>query len=138
MIIKVKHKLQVVSIVFSAWTDADDTEMTKESDTTKEEEETPDNQKGSVISVQEADDSNKTDIIEDQPDMPPSTAPSENGAVEPPMTTDTEVPNGTESDSLASLESATRRRIKRNQIVPTDGEDSGRQTPDSEVRRGLL
>lgn len=118
-----------------AWTDTDDTEMTKESDTTKEEGETSDNLKGSVISVREADDSNKTDTIEKEPEMAPSTAPSENGAVEPPMTTDTEVPNGTESDSLASLESATRRRIKRNQIVPTDGEDSGRQTPDSEVRR---
>ena len=62
-----------------------------------------------------------------------------NGVHEPPQTTDTEVPqttdtegvNGTETDSMASMESATRKREKRNAVVPTDGEDSGRQTPES-------
>lgn len=61
-----------------------------------------------------------------------------NGVAEQyPMTTDTEVPYGTETDSMGSIESGTKRRIKRNTVVPTDGEDtSGRQTPESETRKG--
>merc|ERR1711988_517296 len=98
-----------------AWIDPNETEMVEEPSDTREEGGASQYQKGSVISVREADDANKTDTVEEDPETAPSSAPSENGAPEPPMTTDTEVPNGTESDSLASVESTTRRRIKRNQ-----------------------
>ena len=94
-----------------------------------------------MISVREADEANKGDDAEDefnQSDI--------NGVHEVPLTTDTEVPqttdtegvNGTETDSLGSMDSAARRRVKRNAVVPTDGEDSGRQTPDVESRKGTI
>ena len=121
----------------SAWTDTDDTEGTKESgessDLTKDTTTTEQPQKGSLISVREADEANRGDA-EDEMNQ------SEiNGVHEAPQTTDTEVPqttdtegvNGTETDSLGSMESGARRRIKKNAVVPTDGEESGRQTPES-------
>ena len=128
----------------SAWTDTDDTEGTKESgessDQTKDT--TPGElQKGSLISVREADEANKGEEAEDEINQSEM-----NGVHEAPQTTDTEVPqttdtegvNGTETDSLGSMESGARRRIKRNAVVPTDGEDSGRQTPDAESRKGTI
>lgn len=132
------------SLNISAWTDTDDTEGTKESgessDQTKDT--TPGElQKGSLISVREADEANKGDEAEDEINQ------SEMNSVhEAPQTTDTEVPqttdtegvNGTETDSLGSMESGARRRVKRNAVVPTDGEDSGRQTPDVESRKGTV
>ncbi|KAL9985971.1 hypothetical protein ACROYT_G000022 [Oculina patagonica] len=120
-----------------AWTDTDDTEGTKESgessDLTKDTTTPGEPQKGSLISVREADEANRGDAEDEmnQSDM--------NGVHEAPQTTDTEVPqttdtegvNGTETDSLGSMESGARRRIKRNAVLPTDGEESGRQTPES-------
>lgn len=100
-------------------------------------------QKGSVISVREAPDSEK-DPLEGPSDVETNGVSEMNGtsngvADQYPMTTDTEVPYGTETDSMASVESGTRRRIKRNTVVPTDGEDtSGRQTPESDTRKGNL
>lgn len=86
-----------------------------------------------MISVREADEAN---IGEAEDEMNQSEL---NGVHEAPQTTDTEVPqttdtegvNGTETDSLGSMESGARRRLKRNTVVPTDGEESGRQTPES-------
>lgn len=95
--------------------------------------------KGSLISVQKADEANKGEVDDE---MNQSVT---NGVHEAPQTTDTEVPqttdtegvNGTETDSLASMESGARRRIKRNAVLPTDAEDSGRQTdPEVESRKG--
>ena len=127
----------IIGYPFPAWTDTDDTETTKESgensEAVKDSSDPEDPQKGSLISVKEADDSNRNGY-EEQPIPGPSDT---NGLhTDVPMTTDTDVPNGMETDSLASLESAARRRIKRNTVVPTDGEDSGRQTPESESRKG--
>ena len=129
----------------SAWTDTDDTEGTKESgessDQTKDSTTPGLPMKGSLISVQEADETNRGEF---EDDMNQSVT---NGVHEAPQTTDTEVPqttdteagvNGTETDSLASMESGARRRIKRNMVVPTDAEDSGRQTdPEVESRKGM-
>lgn len=122
-----------------AWTDTDDTEGTKESGESSEQikDTTTPGQpmKGSLISVQEADESNKGETGDEMNQS------EINGVHEPPQTTDTEVPqttdteggvNGTETDSLGSIESGARRRIKRNTVVPNDAEDSGRQT-DPEV-----
>ena len=128
----------------SAWTDTDDTEGTKESgessDQTKDSTTPGLPMKGSLISVREADETNRGEF---EDDMNQSVT---NGVHEAPQTTDTEVPqttdteagvNGTETDSLASMESGARRRIKRNMVVPTDAEDSGRQTdPEVESRKG--
>lgn len=118
-----------------AWTDTDDTEGTKESGESSEQikEAALEPQKGSLISVKEADETNRG-TTEDE-----MNGSEINGVHEPPQTTDTEVPqttdtegvNGTETDSMASMESVTRKRVKRNTVVPTDGEDSGRQTPES-------
>lgn len=118
-----------------AWTDTDDTEGTKESGESSEQiiEAALEPHKGSLISVKEADETNRG-TTEDE-----MNGSEINGVHEPPQTTDTEVPqttdtegvNGTETDSMASMESATRKRVKRNAVVPTDGEDSGRQTPES-------
>lgn len=125
-----------------AWTDTDDTEGTKESgessDQTKDTATPGELQKGSLISVREADEANRGDEAEDEINQAEM-----NGVHEAPQTTDTEVPqttdtegvNGTETDSLGSMESGARRRVKRNTVVPTDGEDSGRQTPDVESRK---
>ena len=131
----------VFCLHFPAWTDTDDTETTKESEPNSEtvkDSSYPENnpQKGSLISVREAEESNRDSYEnEEQPAGPSQT----NGVhADVPMTTDTEVLNGTdETDSQASLQSATRRRIKRNTVVPTDTEDSGRQTPESEARKGV-
>lgn len=126
----------------SAWTDTDDTVGTKESgessDQTKDTTTPGEPQKGSLISVREADEANRGDAEDEinQSEM--------NGVHEAPQTTDTEVPqttdtegvNGTETDSLGSMESGARRGIKRNAVVPTDGEESGRQTPES--RKGNI
>lgn len=121
-----------------AWTDTDDTEGTKESgkssDQTYNDTSTELTMKGSLISVQEADESNRAEYDDE---MNQSVI---NGIHDAQQTTDTEVPqttdtegvNGTETDSLGSIDSGTRRRIKRNTVVPTDMEDSGRQT-DPEV-----
>lgn len=127
-----------------AWTDTDDTEGTKESgessDQTKDT--TPGElQKGSLISVREADEANRGDGAEDEINQAEM-----NGVHEAPQTTDTEIPqttdtegvNETETDSLGSMESGARRRVKRNTVVPTDGEDSGRQTPDVDSRKGTI
>ena len=127
--------------IISAWTDTDDTEGTKESgessDQTKDSTTPGEPQKGSLISVREAGEANKG-YAEDEMNQSET-----NGVHEAPQTTDTEVAqtdtegvNGTETDSMGSMESAARRRIKRNTVVPTDGEDSGRQTPDVESRKG--
>ena len=95
--------------------------------------------KGSLISVQEADETNRGEF-EDEMDQSVT-----NGVHEAPQTTDTELPqttdtegvNGTETDSLASMESGAR-RIKRNAVVPIDAEDSSRQTdPEVESRKGM-
>lgn len=128
----------------SAWTDTDDTEGTKESgessDQTKDTTTPGLPMKGSLISVQEADETNRGEFEDDMNQS------ETNGVHEAPQTTDTEVPqttdtegvNGTETDSLASMESGARRRIKRNVVVPTDAEDSGRQTdPEVESRKGM-
>ena len=127
----------------SAWTDTDDTEGTKESgessDQTKDTATSEKPMKGSLISVQEADEANRGEI-DDKMNQSET-----NGVHEAPQTTDTEVPqttdtegvNGTETDSLGSMESGGRRRIKRNAVVPTDAEDSSRQTdPEVESRKG--
>lgn len=124
-----------------AWTDTDDTEGTKESgessDQTKETATAGMPMKGSLISVQEADETNRSELGE-------MDHPVANGAREAPQTTDTEVPqttdtegvNGTETDSVASMESAIRRRVKHNTVVPIDAEDRGRQTdPEVESRK---
>jgi len=109
-----------------AWTDTDDTETTKESeDVSKQAKSSSDSSeinKGSLISVREAPDAVPSDVITN------------------PMTTDTDLPYGTETDSMVSLDSTgTRKRIKRNTVVPTDGEEtSGRQTPDSELKKGTM
>lgn len=96
--------------------------------------------KGSLISVQEADETNRSEFGE-------MGQPVANGAREAPQTTDTEVPqttdtegvNGTETDSVASMESAIRRRVKHNTVVPIDAEDRGRQTdPEVESRKGRV
>ena len=126
------------------WTDTDDTEGTKESgessDQTKDTATAGMPMKGSLISVQEADETNRSEFEE----MDQSVA---NGVHEAPQTTDTDIPqttdtegvNGTETDSTASMESAIRRRVKRNTVVPTDAEDSGRQTdPEVESRKGTM
>ena len=128
----------------SAWTDTDDTEGTKESgessDQTKDTTTPGLPMKGSLISVQEADETNRGEFEDDMNQS------ETNGVHEAPQTTDTEVPqttdteevNGTETDSLASMESGARRRIKRNMVVPADAEDSGRQTdPEVESRKGM-
>lgn len=133
------------SLNMSAWTDTDDTEGTKESgessDQTKDTTTPGEPQKGSLISVREADEANRGNEAEDEMNQSEM-----NGVHEVPQTTDTEVPqttdtegvNGTETDSLGSMESGARRRVKRNVVVPTDGEDSGRQTPDVESRKGTI
>lgn len=133
------------SLNLLAWTDTDDTEGTKESgessDQTKDTATPGELQKGSLISVREADEANRGDEAEDEINQAEM-----NGVHEAPQTTDTEVPqttdtegvNGTETDSLGSMESGARRRVKRNTVVPTDGEDSGRQTPDVESRKGTI
>ena len=133
------------SLNMLAWTDTDDTEGTKESgessDQTKDITTPGELQKGSLISVREADEANRGDEAEDEINQVEM-----NGVHEAPQTTDTEVPqttdteevNGTETDSLGSMESGARRRVKRNAVVPTDGEDSGRQTPDVESRKGII
>ena len=133
------------SLNMLAWTDTDDTEGTKESgessDQTKDTTTPGELQKGSLISVREADEANRGDEAEDEINQMEL-----NGVHEAPQTTDTEVPqttdtegvNGTETDSLGSMESGSRRRVKRNAVLPTDGEDSGRQTPDVESRKGTV
>ena len=133
------------SLNMLAWTDTDDTEGTKESgessDQTKDTTTPGELQKGSLISVREADEANRSDEAEDEINQMEL-----NGVHEAPLTTDTEVPqttdtegvNGTETDSLGSMESGARRRVKRNAVLPTDGEDSGRQTPDVESRKGTV
>ena len=131
--------------LFSAWTDTDDTEGTKESgkssDQTYNDTSTELTMKGSLISVQEADESNRAEYDDE---MNQSVI---NGIHDAQQTTDTEVPqttdtegvNGTETDSLGSIDSGTRRRIKRNTVVPTDMEDSGRQTdPEVESKKGAM
>ena len=126
----------------SAWTDTDDTEGTRESGESSNQTKVTEPlqpQKGSLISVREADEANKGEPEnEDRTEL--------NGVHDVPQTTDTEVPqttdtegvNGTETDSLGSMESAVRRRIKKNTVVPTDGEESGRQTPDSRKGKNIV
>ena len=91
-----------------------------------------------MISVEEAPDSVNDDPLEGPSDLETNGVSEVNGVGDHyPMTTDTELPYGTETDSMGSIESGLRRKIKRNTVVPTDGEDtSGRQTPESETRKG--
>ncbi|KAM7449659.1 hypothetical protein ABFA07_002571 [Porites harrisoni] len=125
------------------WTDTDDTEGTKESgessDQTKDVTNIGQAMKGSLISVKEADESNREETGDEANQSETNGVSHDNPQTtdtEVQQTTDTEGVNGTETDSLGSMESGTRRRFKRNTVVPTDAEDSGRQTdPEVESRK---
>lgn len=98
--------------------------------------------KGSLISVKEADESNREETGDEANQSETNGVGHDNPQTtdtEVQQTTDTEGVNGTETDSLGSMESGTRRRLKRNTVVPTDAEDSGRQTdPEVESRKGII
>lgn len=98
--------------------------------------------KGSLISVKEADESNREETGDEANQSETNGVSHDNPQTtdtEVQQTTDTEGVNGTETDSLGSMESGTRRRFKRNTVVPTDAEDSGRQTdPEVESRKGII
>lgn len=103
----------------------------------KDSSESSEPQKGSLISVREAADANKDDPGPSDVESNGISNGVQSNGENYPMTTDTELHDATETDSMASLESGLRRKIKRNTVVPTDGEEtSGRQTPDSELKKG--
>lgn len=121
-----------------AWTDTDDTEGTKESgessDQTFKDTSTELPMKGSLISVREADEFNRTEFNDEISESITNGVHDvhQTTDTELPQTTDTEAVNGTETDSLGSMDSGARRRIKRNAVAPTDIDDGGHQT-DPEV-----
>lgn len=95
--------------------------------------------KGSLISVREADEFNRTEFNDEISESVTNGVHDvhQTTDTELPQTTDTEVVNGTETDSLGSMDSGVRRRIKRNAVAPTDIDDSGHQTdPEVESKKG--
>ena len=96
--------------------------------------------KGSLISVREADEFNRTEFNNEISESITNGVHDvhQTTDTELPQTTDTEAVNGTETDSLGSMDSGARRRIKRNAVAPmTDIDDGGHQTdPEVESKKG--